>query len=110
MNELITIENNVPVLDIEVASQIAQFERTLKEIKEKEEELRNCIKEEMQKKMIKTIVTPEMTITLKSSYDREDFKKADFKRDYPDLFDSYVKMTTIAESIQIKLSEVTDEV
>lgn len=109
MNELITIENNVPVLDIDTAKQIAQFERTLKEIKEKEETLRNRIKEEMQKKMIKTIVTPEMTITLKSGYEKEDFKKADFRKDYPDLYDQYIRMSTVGESIQIKLKEVGDE-
>lgn len=109
MNELITIENNVPVLDIDTANMIAQFERTLKEVKVKEEALRNRLKEEMVNKKIRTIATQDMTITLKSGYDREDFKKADFKKDHPDLYDSYIKMTPIAESIQIKLNEVENE-
>lgn len=105
MNDLIMVTDGVALLDGETASKIAEFERKLKEIKEAEDELRQKILEEMESKGIKKIETEEMTITYKASYDKESFQSKDFKKDHADLYDSYVKMSTVKPSVTIKLKE-----
>ena len=37
MNELITIENGTPILNVDTANKIASFESTMKELKAKED-------------------------------------------------------------------------
>ena len=44
MNELITIEHGTPILNADTANKIAGFESTMKELKAKEDELKNVIK------------------------------------------------------------------
>ena len=105
MNELITIENNVPVLDIETSRQIVEFIRKAKEIEEAEKALRERIQTEMETKKIKTIKTPDFSITYKDAYDKEKFDSKGFRADHPDLYDSYVSMTQCKASIQIKMTE-----
>ena len=105
MNKLITIENNVPVLDIDTANQIVEFIRKAKEIKDAETALREKILKEMEEKKIKTIKTEEFSITYKDGYDKEKFDSKGFRSDHPDLYDSYVSMTHCNPSILIKLME-----
>ena len=105
MNELITIENNVPVLDIETTNQIAEFIRKAKEIEEAEKALRERIQAEMEAKKIKTIKTPDFSITYKDAFDKERFDSKGFRADHPDLYDSYVSMTHYKASIQIRMTE-----
>ncbi len=105
MNDLITIENNVPVLDIETANQIVEFIRKAKEIKDAETALREKILAEMESKKIRTIKTPEFSITYKDGYDKEKFDSKGFRSDHPDLYDSYVSMSHCNASIMIKMTE-----
>ena len=109
MNELITIENNVPVLDIDTAKQIVEFIRKAKEIEEAEKAIRAQILKEMEDKKIKTIKTQDFSITYKAEFDKERFDSKAFKADNPDLYDSYVKMSHQSASIMIKLTEGDNE-
>ena len=109
MNELITIENNVPVLDIDTANKIVEFIRKAKEIEEAEKAIRAQILKEMEEKKIRTIKTQDFSITYKDEFDKERFDSKTFKADNPDLYDSYVKMSHQSASIMIKLKEVGDE-
>lgn len=106
MNELITIENNVPVLSVETADKIVEFIRKAKEIEEAEKALRERIQAEMESKNIKSIKTPDFSITYKDEYDKEKFDSKGLRKDHPDLYDSYVSMTHCKASIQIKMTEV----
>jgi regulator of replication initiation timing len=103
MNDLITITNGIAVLDSDIASRIADFERKLKDIKEAEDKLKQGVLEEMQEKGILKIETEEMTISYKASYDRESFDSKKFREEYSDLYDSYVRMTSVKPSITIKV-------
>lgn len=105
MNNLISVENGIALLDAETASKIAEFERKLKEIKEAEDELRQRILAEMEQKDIKKIETEEMTVIYKASYDKETFQSKEFRADNPDLYDSYVKMSPCKASVTIKIKE-----
>ena len=105
MNELITIENNVPVLSVETADKIVEFIRKAKEIEEAEKALRERIQAEMESKNIKSIKTPDFSITYKDEYDKEKFDSKGFRNDHPDLYDSYVSMSHCKASIQIRMTE-----
>jgi hypothetical protein len=105
MNELIIMTDGIAILNPETAQQIAEFEKNIKEIKDAEESLRASILEEMEKKGIKKLDTPDLSITYKASYDKENFQTRDFKADHPDLFDSYVKISPCKASVVIKLKE-----
>ena len=109
-NELITVnEEGVSVLDSVVSAQIALIEKTLKEYEEKEKVVRDAILKEMEKKGIIKLETPLMTISYKASYDKETFDSKAFKKDNPDLYDNYIKMSTTKSSITIKLKEEANE-
>ena len=105
MNELITIKDGATILDVKVAEQIAEFERKAKEIEDAEKSLREQILAEMEEKNIKSIETEDLIISYKASYDRESFQSKQFRADNPDLYDSYVTMTTVKPSVSIKLKE-----
>ena len=103
MNELIIMENETPVLRPEIASQIAEFERTVKYIEEQEKALKKAILEEMEAKGIIKIDTPDLTITYIAPTDREKFNSKQFRADSPDLYDQYVSMAQVKSSIRIKV-------
>lgn len=92
MGELIKIENNLPILDAEVSSEIAEFERKIKFLKAEEERLKKAIQDEMELKFIKGIKTDELTISYVAETYQEHFNKDKFRLDYPDLYDEYIEM------------------
>lgn len=108
MNELIKVENGTAILNPKTAKQIADFERKAKEIEEKENALRVSILQEMEDKQIKSVETDDLTITYKAPYDRESLDTKSLKKDFPDLCDDYIKMTTVKASVSIKLKEAKD--
>ena len=105
MNEIIKVVEGIAILDSATAHKIAECERKVKEIKEAEDALRTAILEAMESQGIKKLETPELTITYTEPTDREDFDKKKFRADNPDLYDEYVKFTTVKSSIRIKLKE-----
>ena len=105
MNDLIMVTDGVALLDGEASAKIAEFERKIKELKEAEDALRQSILEEMEKKGIKKLETEEMTITYKAPYDKETFQSKEFRAEHADLYDAYVKMSTVKASVTIKLKE-----
>ena len=105
MNELITIKDGATILDTKVAVQIAEFERKAKEIEEAEKALRDQILAEMEQKNIKSIETEDLMISYKASYDRESFQTKQLREDDPDLYDRYIKISTVKASVSIKLKE-----
>ena len=60
--EIVKVVNNVPVLDSEIASQIAEYERKVKLIKEEEKGLRNAILKAMEEHNIIKIDMPELLL------------------------------------------------
>lgn len=105
MNELIKIENGNSLLNAEVSNKIAEFERQIKFIEEQEKALKEAIKEEMEARGISKIEDEinGMTITYIAPTHRETFDSKKFKKDNPDLYDEYVKLSPVKSSIRIKL-------
>ncbi len=100
--ELIKKENGY-VLDAETTTAIKNFEMQVKAIKAKEDELKQMILEEMEKKNIIKISTEDMTISYIAPSKRETFDSKRLKEENPDLYDLYVKLSDVKASIRIKV-------
>lgn len=90
-------------LDVNVSQQIAEFEKAIKEMKAKEDELKQAILEEMESKSIIKIDSDDLTISYVAPTDRETFDSKSFKAEHQDLYDEFVKMTPVKSSIRIKV-------
>lgn len=105
MSDLITLTEAGALLDQETAQRIADFERKIKEIKRSEDELRQGILEEMQEKKIIKLETDDLVISYIAATDRQTFDTKAFRKDQPDLYDEYIKISPVKESIKIRLKE-----
>ena len=103
MNSLIALQEDKYILEPNTSKSIADLELKIKELTAKRDELKQLILNEMESKNILGVESTELKITYTTTYDREDFKKEDFKKDHKDLYDEYVKMTPVKSSIRIKV-------
>lgn len=101
--ELITLKDNLAILDVETAGKIADFEKMAKEIKAKEDELKKAILEEMQDKGLIKLETDELVISFVSGTTRETLNTKSLKEELPDIYDTYVDIKPVKPSIRIKL-------
>lgn len=101
--ELIKIENGLSLLDPKASKQIADFEKTVKEIKEKEDKLKEAIKAEMEAKGILKLDTPELAISYVAPTYRETFDSKALKVDDETLYNKYVKISNVSSSVRIKV-------
>lgn len=103
MNNLIMFDGGQAILDAKVADAIASFEAEVKAIKEQEDLLKQRILEEMEMHGVLKIDTPSLTISYIAGTDRETFDSKNFRREHPDLYDEYVKITPVKSNIRIKI-------
>ena len=108
MDKLIKIEFGTPLLKPEVASKLADFERMAKDIKTKQDELKQRILIEMEEHGILKIETDELTITYVAPTSRETFDSKALRKDKPDLYDEYVRLSNISASVRMKVKECTE--
>ena len=101
--ELIKIENENAILNLDISKKIAQFEKTMKELKEQEDELKKAILEEMETKNIIKVESDDLMISYIASTDRETLDSKRLKEEHQDLYDEYIKMTPVKSSIRIKV-------
>lgn len=103
-NELITMtEQGVALLSMDVATQIAEFERKVKDIKDAEEKLKEAIKAEMVEKNIIKLETNDLLVTYVAPTTRESLDSKTLKAELPDIYDSYVKISNVKDSIRVKV-------
>lgn len=105
MNEIIRIENGVPVLDAETAANIAFFEKAIKDIKAQEDALRKSIMEAMESNRITKIKTDALTISYVPTALTEYFDKKKFQSENAELYDEYVTLKPQAAYIKITLAK-----
>lgn len=103
MDELIVYEGNTALLNHDVAVKLAEFERMAKEVKAKQDELKQKILEEMESKGIVSIKSPELTISYVAPTTRETFDSKTFRKDHPDLYDQYVNISMVKASVRMKV-------
>lgn len=106
MANLITVENGVALLDPATANRVEYFERTLKEFKAAEEDLKKRILAEMEEKNILSLKTRSMTISYVAATDKETFDSKKLREEMPEVFDEYVKMSPVKASVRIRVYDL----
>lgn len=101
--ELILVKDDVPALASDIREKLIETEKAIKVLEETKADLRNKLMEEMSNKGIIKIETDDLSITYKEAYDRENFDKKSFRKDNPELYDSYISFSVVAPSLMIKV-------
>ena len=86
-------ENSAKIVDL--LTQYNYAKETLKSIKDE-------ILAEFLKNGIKSIKTDDLIITVKDSYTKEEFDSKRFREDNEELYNKYVNITKVKESLLIK--------
>lgn len=105
MDKLIRVEQNTALLNPQVSQELAEFEKLAKNIKAKQDELKQRILEEMEAHGLIKIETDDLTITYIAPTSRETFDSKAFRKDNPDLYDEYVKISTVKASVRMAVKE-----
>ncbi len=101
--ELLTIKNGSVLLDPSASYSIAEYERAMKVLKFKEDELKEKIRAEMEAKGIVKVETDDLVINYIAPTERESFDSKSFRKEYPDIYDEFVKFTPVKSSIRLKV-------
>lgn len=102
MNELITKEG---LLTPEVQNQIVEFEKQAKAVKEAQDKLKEAILKEMEEKNIIKLDSEELTITYVAPTYKETFDNKAFKKDNEELYNKYIKLSSVRSSVRIKVKQ-----
>lgn len=105
MNDLIKIENGVATLDGNVTKKIAEFETQIKAIKKQEDELKQSILDAMKENGVIKIDNDHLTINYVAGHDQERFDTKAFKEENRMIYDEYVKMVHVKDSVRIKVKD-----
>ena len=101
-NFIVKKEDNYQLLNI-VTSELKMIEEEKKELIKKERTIREKLLKEMEEKNILKLESENISITYKAPTERETFRTKDFKKDLPDLYDTYVEFTPVKSSLVIKI-------
>ena len=103
MNDLIVKkEDNYQLADT-IISELRLIDEEEKELKRKEDAIRETLLKEMEDKGIIKISDENISITYKAPTEKETFRTAKFKKDLPDLYDTYIEFTPVKSSLVIKI-------
>lgn len=103
MNNLIVKKEDNYQLTDTIISELRLIDEEEKELKEKKEKIREILLKEMEDKNILKLENEDISITYKAPTERETFRTAKFKKDLPDLYDTYVEFTPVKSSLLIKI-------
>lgn len=93
----------------DVEFSIASLETQLKELKRKEDEMKQALIEVFAEHNVKTYDTDLLKITLKDAYTRKSVDSTMLKERYPEIYDECMKESTVKQSIVIKVKEQPKE-
>lgn len=100
--ELIKVENELVLASDELIAEVLEVKLLEERLKAKKDNLTLSLMEEMQDKGIMKIETDDVVISYVAESERETFDSKKFREDYPDMYDEYVKFTTVKPSVRIK--------
>ena len=103
--ELIIVEDKKLQLNDEIIDKICNFEMQIKEIKQKQDELRAKIKKEMEEKGIKGIETDKFTINYVEEFDTIRLDQKLIKEKYPDIADECSKISHTKSQIKFSFKK-----
>lgn len=103
MDELIVLNNGAAELSVETAKAIADFERRVKEIQEKEKQLKEKILSEMETRGLVKLETDDLVVSYVAPTTRETLDSKALKEELPTIYDEYAKISNVKASLRIKL-------
>lgn len=103
MNNLIVKEMEEFKLRQTIADELILIDKQEKELKAKKDSIRESILKDMEEFNILKLENENISITYKAPTERETFRTAKFKKDLPDLYDTYVEFTPVKSSLLIKI-------
>ena len=101
--ELTVKHDGEVTLSEEASNQIVMVEKTMIELKKKEEILKKAILNEMEENGIVKFDNEYLSINYVASTDRETFDKKRFQRENPELYDEYIDIKPVKSSVRIKV-------
>lgn len=101
-NLIVKKEDNYQLADA-IVSELKLIDEQEKRLKETKEKIREILLKEMEEKNILKLDNENISITYKAPTERETFRTAKFKKDLPELYDTYVEFTPVKSSLLIKI-------
>lgn len=101
MNNIIERKDSDVALSEEVCEKIVSLEKQAKKIKQQQDSMKAEILDAMQKYDVVKLDNEFLKILFIPEHDAERFDSKTFKEENPDIYDSYVKISTVKPSIRI---------
>ena len=103
-NEVQTVTvGGYPMRAEQAIKMLAGFETQVKEIEKKQKAIKDALLAAMEQNGVVKIETPEMLVNYIAASTRESFDTATFKKENPDAYDLYCKITPVKPSLRVKL-------
>lgn len=103
MNELIRLDNGEYGLVKDVVETIISVENEIKILKEMQDNYKEQLLKVMEDNDVLKIEIPELTITRKVPTTRESLDSKALKKELPDIYDTYCKISDVKGSLTIKV-------
>lgn len=103
MADMIATRDGTLILAKEFADKLVEFERQAATLKKQEDELKQALLEEMERRQILKIENDNLAITYVAASNRESFDSKRFRADFPTVYDDYVRISKVSPSVRIKL-------
>ena len=103
MNELVKIENNDIVIDSDFIEKYRNFKKLQLEMELMEKDLKAKLKDAMEMLGKDKVILNGFSAKIKAGYTTQRFDSARFKKECPDIYDEYVKESSVSSSITLEV-------
>jgi predicted phage-related endonuclease len=103
MNELVKVENGEIVVAQEIVNQIVEFNKEKLKMDLIEKQLKEEIKEAMEKNNVTSLEFGELKIKYRSATTRTSIDSTRLKKELPDIYEEYSKTSDVSSSISISV-------
>lgn len=101
MNELVKIENNDIVIDNDFIEKYRNFKKLQLEMELMEKDLKAKLKDAMEMLGKDKVIVNGFSAKIKAGYTTSRFDSARFKKECPDIYNEYVKESSVSSSITL---------
>lgn len=101
--ELVKVENGEIVVAQEIVNQIVNFKKEMLKMELLEKQLKEEIKEAMEKNNVTSLEFGELKIKYRSASTRTSIDSKRLKEELPDIYEEYSKTSEVASSISISV-------
>lgn len=103
MNELVKIENNDIVIDSDFIEKYRNFKKLQLEMELMEKDLKVKLKDAMEMLGKDKFIVNGFSAKIKAGYTTSRFDSARFKKECPDIYEEYVKESSVSSSITLEV-------